>query len=97
MLHFRVDKKVSQETRINCVWMRPNYRNMLINSSWQYILSDLANTRDAITRNVKKNVVLLYLYISQLSSLLVGDIGQSAMGETVVIDVLASNERERTI
>jgi len=80
---------------MNFVRVWPNDGNVLVNPCGQNVVWNLANARDAVSRNIQQDVLRSNFDILELGCMVGKQVYQPFALEPLVIDVLATNQSRR--
>ncbi len=83
------------ESRIELIMIGTDNCDMLIHTGRQDTTIHLASTRDGVARDVEKHVTFKYLNVGQFGGVLLANVRKAIVMETVVVDVLASDQGVR--
>jgi hypothetical protein len=87
-------QKVTQEPRIEAGRVRPNYCNVLIDAGGQDARIHLAAACHRTSGDIEQNVVWFHVNVCEFVGVFLGQVHDTVMMETVVVDVLTANERD---
>ena len=96
-MHFGRGQIIAQIARVQINRVRPNDGDVLIDAGRQHIRGNLAHSRHRVASDVKKDVLFKDLHIFHLIGMASADKCQPIAVKTIVIHVLATNQRVRTL